>query len=99
MPKSNVRATHSEHDQPPVIPAEFQELMQSVLATLADIDFAHEHELEKVNSTNADATFKAKLITKLDRLHQERRHPYAHELLRLEERMRSLFIRVPAAKG
>ena len=33
------------HDQPPLIPAEFQPRMQLVLETLADIDFAHECEL------------------------------------------------------
>jgi hypothetical protein len=79
---------HSEH-QPPVIPDEFQPLMQSLMATLADIDFAHEHELEKVNSTSVDGALKARLITKLDQHHREKRHPYANELVRLEERTRS----------
>jgi hypothetical protein len=89
MPSPTLHHIHSEHDQPPVMPAEFQPLMQSLLATLADIDLAHEHELEKVNSTSVDNTFKAKLITKLDQVHREKRHPYANELLNLEARARS----------
>jgi hypothetical protein len=89
MPNANLREAH-EHHQPPIMPAEFLPVMQSLLATLADIDFAHEHEVEKVNSSGKDDTFKAKLITKLDQLHQERRHPYEHELLRLASRMQSL---------
>ena len=55
------------HDQPPLIPAEFQPRMQLVLDTLADIDFAHECELDNVNSAAIDASFKAKVIAKLDR--------------------------------
>ena len=81
------------HDQPPLIPAEFQPRMQLVLATLADIDFAHECELDNVNSAAIDASFKAKMIAKLDQVHQQRRHPYAQELIRLHEWMRSRLVR------
>jgi hypothetical protein len=72
------------------MPAEFQPLMQALLATLADIDFAHEHEVDKVNSTVLDERFKAKLVSKLDQLHRERRHPYEQEALLLEERVQML---------
>ncbi len=92
MPHANLREV-DEHHQPPVMPDEFQPLMQSLLATLADIDFAHEHELERVNSTVVDERFKARLMTKLDQTHRERRHPYERELLRLEGRMRALMSR------
>ena len=34
----------AECDQPPVMTAEFQPAMQSLLATLADIDIAHKVE-------------------------------------------------------
>jgi hypothetical protein len=94
MPNTTLR---DERDQPPVIPAEFQPLMQSLLAALADIDSVHEHEIKKVNSTCVDDTFKAKLITKLDELHREKRQTYANELLTLEERTRSFFSRSPGS--
>ena len=88
----------SEHDQPPFAPAEFQPTMQAILATLADIDFAHEHELRKVNSSVNEESFKVKLVAKLNQLHQERRKPYAQEVVRLQDRMRSLLSRVPAGE-
>jgi hypothetical protein len=49
--------------------------MQSVLATLADIDFADRQEVEKVSSTGLDDVFKSRLVTKLDQLHREQRQP------------------------
>jgi streptomycin 6-kinase len=95
MTNDNLRCTASEYDEPPVIPAEFQPAMQSVLATLADLDFAHQREVDQISRSGVDDVFKARLIAKLDQLHRERRHPYAQELFRLQERMRSLFRREP----
>jgi hypothetical protein len=69
--------------------------MQSVLSTLADIDFAHRQAVEKVSSTGLDDVFKSRLVAKLDQLHRERRHPYAKEVVRLQKRMRSLLRREP----
>jgi hypothetical protein len=46
-----------------------------------------------VNSAAIDASFKAKMIAKLDQVHQQRRHPYAQELIRLHEWMRSRLVR------
>jgi hypothetical protein len=76
-------------DQPRLMPAEFQPAIQAILSILADIDFAHEHELEKVERSVLDERFKTKLIAKLNQLHRQRRQPYAHELLYLQERTRS----------
>ena len=90
MTKDSVRHTASEHDPPPIIPAELSPAMQSLLATLADIDFAHQREVEKVTNSGLDDVFKSRLTAKLDRLHRERRQPYAQELLRLQNRFRSL---------
>jgi len=95
---SNHKLRERALDQSPVAPAEFQPALQAILATLADIDFAHEHEMEKINSSVMDERFKTKLVTKLDQLHREKREPYEQELVRLQDRMRSLLSRVPAGE-
>ena len=92
MTNDNLRPNISERDTP-VLPADLEPAMQSVLATLADIDFAHRQEVEKVSSSGLDDMFKSRLIAKLDQLHRERRQPYAQEAVRLQKRMRSLFSR------
>jgi hypothetical protein len=92
-----VSATNAKHIGARI--DQFQPAMQAMLATLADIDFAHEHELEKVNSSVIDDSFKMKLVTKLDQLHRDRREPYEQERVRLHEQMRSLMNRVPAGES
>jgi hypothetical protein len=81
------------HDEPPLIPAEFQPRMQMLLGTLADIDFAHECEINEVNSAAMDPSFKTQMVTKLGQVHQQRRHPYAEELIRLQDWMRFRLLR------
>ena len=89
MPEGTLRVIESEQ-QPCVYPADIQPLMQTLLATLADIDFGHECELEKVKNSAADTSLKAKMITRLEQRHRERRQPYVEELLALKARMRSV---------
>ena len=82
-----------KHHEPPIIPAEFQTRVQFLLGTLADIDFAHEGELERVTGAEINASFKARMIAKLDEVHQQGRHPYVEELDRLQDWMRSQLLR------
>lgn len=95
MTKDQLRRVAPEGDRPPIMPDEFQPAMQSMLAILADIDFAHEREMEQVNGSGLDDVFKSRLIAKLHQVHQQRREPYAQELLRLQKRIRTLFSRQP----
>ena len=92
MPDAKLRELPSEHHQRRILPTELQPLMQSLLSTLADIDFAHEHEVEKVKNSALDDRFRATLIAKLDQLHREMRQPYVEEVLRLQNRARSLLV-------
>ena len=46
MTNEQLRHDAPEYDQPPIMPDEFEPAMQSILAILADIDFAHEREVE-----------------------------------------------------
>jgi hypothetical protein len=67
-----------------------QPLLQSLLATLADIDFDYEQEREKLSSTSPDANIKIRALEKLKARHYERRQPYIQQLSVLQQRMMEL---------
>ncbi|UVF18064.1 hypothetical protein HPT29_016260 [Microvirga terrae] len=67
----------------------FQPLLQSLLATLADLDFDYEQEREKLN-TSPDANIKIRALEKLKARHYERRQPYIQQLAILQKRMMEL---------
>jgi len=67
--------------------AEIQPLMQTLLAILADLDFAHECELERIEAGPGDLALKECLRARLEAQHCERRAPYLQQLGRLEARM------------
>ncbi len=69
--------------------ADIQPLMQNLLATLADIDFAHECELQQIETGSGDAALKEGLRAKLDASHRERREPYVQQLASLQARIKS----------
>jgi hypothetical protein len=65
-------------------------LLQGLLSTLADIDFAYENDLETVRTSAADEAVKQTVINKLQQQHCERRAPYVRQLAVLEKRMRAV---------
>ncbi|MBQ0820372.1 hypothetical protein KBI52_09130 [Microvirga sp. HBU67558] len=69
---------------------ELQPLLQSLLATLADIDFAHEGDIETVRTSSAEDWLKQATIRKLQQHHRERREPYVRRLKALQVRIRAL---------
>jgi hypothetical protein len=87
MPHGHLHVIGSEHE-PRVSPDNIQPLMQSLLATLADIDFGHEREVENVRNSPTDPSVREKVITKLDQHHREKRQPYVEGLLTLQAQMR-----------
>jgi len=68
----------------------FQPLLQSLLATLADIDFDYEQEREKLCSTSPNSNLKIRALEKLKARHRERREPYIQQLAVLQQRMMDL---------
>jgi hypothetical protein len=62
-------------------------LLQLLLATLADIDFEHESDIETVRNSSADAWLKQATIRKLQDRHQKRRAPYARRLESLQRQI------------
>ena len=68
----------------------FQPLLQSLLATLADLDFDYEKEREKLSKASPDANIKIRALEKLKSRHRERRDPYIQQLAILQKRMMDL---------
>ena len=58
-------------------------LIQSLLATLADIELEFEQRREKVRGT-PDIRLKARVLTRLKAEYEARREPYVRELSRLQ---------------
>jgi hypothetical protein len=68
----------------------YQPLLQSLLATLADIDFDYEQEREKLSINSPDANIKIRALEKLKARHYERRQPYIQQLAILQKRLMEL---------
>jgi hypothetical protein len=62
-------------------------LMQSLMATLADIDFAHDCEVDRIEASSADPSLKSRLRAQLAARHRERREPYVQQLAAFEARI------------
>jgi hypothetical protein len=74
--------------QPRMYSPDLQPLLQSLLGTLADIDFEHECERDTISSRAMDMNLKIRLLEKLKQHHRERREPYIQQLAILQERIR-----------
>ncbi|EIM28877.1 hypothetical protein MicloDRAFT_00025250 [Microvirga lotononidis] len=65
--------------------------LQTVLADLADMDFAYERSLASIRNSEADEDRKNEMIVSLGRLHRERRAPVLQELMILHSRIDRTF--------
>jgi hypothetical protein len=74
--------------QPRLYSPELQPLLQSLLATLADIDFEYERERDTISTRTTDMNLKIRVLEKLREHHRERREPYIQQLAILQERVR-----------
>ena len=66
-------------------------LLQSLLTTLADLDFAYDQERERVSKSTMDERLRARMLQKLRDQHRERREPYIRHLTLLQERLMPQF--------
>jgi two-component system, response regulator PdtaR len=64
--------------------------IQALRATLAEIDFAFESDLEVVKNSAMDEGLKRKVIATLQQRHRERRAAYVHQLAALRQRTDAL---------
>jgi hypothetical protein len=76
-----------ENHPPRLYSPTLQPLLQSLLSTLADIDFAYEREREKVSKSSPDINLRIRILEKLKAQHQARRSPYLQQLAILQEKM------------
>lgn len=74
-------------NQPRMYSPATQPLLQSLLSTLADIDFEYEQAREKISKSSPDLNLRIKVLEKLKAQHMERRMPYIQQLAILQERM------------
>ena len=74
--------------QPRMYSPDLQPLLQSLLGTLADIDFEYERECDQISSRTMDMNLKIRLLEKLKQHHRQRREPYLQQLAILQERIR-----------
>jgi hypothetical protein len=74
-------------------PSELRPFLQSLRATLSDINFEHESDIETVRKSSVDEWLKQTTIRKLQERHQERhqerRKPCVAQLERLQEQMQA----------
>jgi len=68
-------ATTSDH-QSRMYSSQLNFLIRDLLQTLSNIDFAHQLEIEKVETSKSDAEMKEYIKDKLQWSHQQRRQPY-----------------------
>ncbi len=66
------------------------EALQLLLATLADIDFEHESDIETVRESAADEWLKQATIRKLQERHRKRRAPYVRRLDGLQKQIQAI---------
>jgi hypothetical protein len=84
------RSSRAGKDAARLYPSELLPSLQSLLATLTDIDFEHESDVETVRDSSADEWLKQTVIKKLEEHHRQRRAPYIGRLERLERRIQVL---------
>ncbi|WP_262032296.1 hypothetical protein [Microvirga sp. Mcv34] len=81
---------YSKPPLPRIYPPTVQPLLQSLLATLADIDFDYEQERQKVCNNSPDTNLKVRALAKLKSRHYERRQPYIQQLAILQKQIMEL---------
>jgi hypothetical protein len=88
--KTYTHASGGGQPQPRTYPTDIQPLLQSLFATLADIDYAFQVQREKLDASDSPAAVKAIAERRLREAHQERRAPYIEQLACLHRRLRSV---------
>ncbi|MBL0407699.1 hypothetical protein JKG68_27700 [Microvirga aerilata] len=64
-------------------------LLQSTSCTLSNLDFEHQHEVQRVERGRIDPALKRQIIDSLKRRHRERRQPYVALIAELQSHLSS----------
>ena len=70
-------------------PFDLHALLQSTTRTLSNLDFEHQHEIQRVERGRTDPVLKRQIIDNLKRRHRERRHPYLVVIAELQSHLSS----------
>ena len=74
----------------PLYSTENKPLLQALLSTLADMDFVHDCEIERVSKTASTcSSVRASLLDKLWETHHQRREPYVRQISLLQYRQQT----------
>lgn len=64
-------------------------LWQSTSRTLSNLDFEHQHEMQRLERSRTDPMLKRQIMDNLKRRHQERRQPYLALIAELQNYLSS----------
>jgi hypothetical protein len=70
-------------------PFDLHALLQSTSRTLSNLDFEHQHEMQRVERGRTDPALKRQIIDNLKRRHRERRLPYVMLIAELQKHLAS----------
>jgi DNA polymerase III delta subunit len=70
-------------------PFDLHALLQSTSRTLSNLDFEHQHEMQRVERSRTDPVLKRQIIDNLKRRHRERRQPYLALIAELQSHLLS----------
>ena len=90
MPEGKLRVSDAPGAEAHVHATDLQRLMETLLETLANIDFENQRRKEKLRRSATDPTLKTMLLSRCEKDHRERRAPYVRELKALAERIRNV---------
>ncbi len=91
MPASTERQTsHAKPGSARTYPSELQPLRQSLVATLAELDFELRSDIETIRNSSVDEWLKQQTIRKLQEHHQKRRTSYIRQLASLQRQIQAL---------
>jgi hypothetical protein len=68
-------------------PLDLHALLQSTSRTLSNLDFEHQHEVQRVERGRTDPALKRQIIDNLRRRHRERRQPYVALIAELQSHL------------
>jgi hypothetical protein len=70
-------------------PFDLHALLESTSRTLSNLDFEHQHEVQRVERGRTDPALKRQIIDNLRRRHRERRQPYVALIAELQSHLSS----------
>jgi hypothetical protein len=70
-------------------PFDLHALLQSTSRTLSNLDFEHQHEMQRIERGRSDPMLKRQITDNLKRRHCERRQPYVALIAELQSHLSS----------